>query len=168
MSNVPICSWFMIRLIINFIYLYFLGKPLKKHDIISNPERQFNKFSLVQLPTLQPEHEPTLSTTIINGIVSWGEGGGEGVMNEGHGMVSGSSLSYISTWIMGISRDPVNVAWPISLWDLHSLAGPFLFGISSYESGILPILMAFMFLYSIRQGAGAWAKVGEIFPRQSI
>ena len=23
-------------------------------------------------------------------------------------------------------------------------------------------------LYSIRQGAGAWAKVGEIFPRQSI
>ena len=63
-------------MIINFIYLYFLGKSLKKHDINSNTERQFNKFSLVQLPTLQPE--PTLSTTIINGIVSWRGGGGGG------------------------------------------------------------------------------------------
>ena len=53
------------------------------------------------------------STTIIKGIVFLRRGR---VTNEGHGMAG-------STWIMGISRDPVNVAWPISLWDLcHSLA----------------------------------------------
>ena len=67
-------------------------------------------------------------------------GGGGGVMNEGHGMVSGSSLSYISTWIMGISRDPVNVAWPISLWDLHSLAGPFFLEFHHMSQAFCPYL----------------------------
>jgi hypothetical protein len=45
-------------------------------DIVSKTSCQIDHLSRAQSSTPQPKHKPTLSTTIINGMVSWGEGGG--------------------------------------------------------------------------------------------